>query len=181
MHPQSTQLPLPLEDWQPVVGYEGWYEVSSLGRVRRTMAIAGARTGRVLQVFANNDGYLRVTLSRYKRERHMFIHRLVALAFLGPRPVGSQTNHRNGIKTDNRPDNLEWCTRSENILHAFRLGLQTPPKGEAHGRSKLSESNVRTIRRLRAGNTLGDLAAMFHVSTEQISKICRHQSWKHIP
>lgn len=93
------------------------YEVSNFGDVRRRS------TGKILKPQLMNRGYLRVTIGGKKR----FVHRLVLTVFRGkdPDPERNQTNHINGVKTDNRLENLEWCTGSENIKHAYAIGLET--------------------------------------------------------
>lgn len=83
--------------------------------------------GRPLEGFPNGNGYLRVTLSVDGKRRNLFVHHLIAEAFHGPRPDGLQLNHRNGIKTDNRPENLEYVTAKENMQHAIRTGLIVHP------------------------------------------------------
>lgn len=95
--------------WAPIKGFEGYYEVSDKGDVRRVS------TGKNLKQFKNNSGYLRVTLSKGGKVKSYSVHRLVAEAFI-PNPQGLKTvNHKNEIKTDNRSDNLEWMTLEENI------------------------------------------------------------------
>lgn len=101
------------ETWRDVPGYEGLYQVSDQGRVKN------ARSGHIRKPREKWDGYLQVNLSRNNRAQSMAVHRLVALAFL-PNPESKpQINHINGKKTDNRAENLEWCTGSENQRHRF--------------------------------------------------------------
>lgn len=116
------------ERWLPVEAYP-LYEVSSLGRVKN------ARTKHVLKAAPNSKGYKCVLLYRgSKRSRRSFlVHRLVAKAFL-PNPADlPQVNHLNGQKKDNRLLNLEWCTQSRNMQHAWAMGLAVPPRRD-HGR-----------------------------------------------
>lgn len=109
-----------METWIPVVepGFEGAYEVSSLGRVRRSRATHGASVGRVRKLTVMESGYLSVPIYTNNTPRNVFVHRLVAEAFLGT-SGGREVNHKNGVKSDNRPENLEFCTREENANHAF--------------------------------------------------------------
>ncbi len=108
-------------EWRDVVGYEGFYEVSSIGHIRNK------RTGKIHGVRKTGSGYVRVNLV-VKGERHQFAaHRLVAIAFLGDRSE-LEVNHKNGVKMDNRVENLEWVTRSENELHSrYSLGNLVKP------------------------------------------------------
>lgn len=107
-----------MEKWRSVVGFEGFYEVSDLGHVRHVK-----RPHRNLAPFRINSGYLIHSLQRKALKKYWLVHRIVALAFLPAVHGKLFVNHINGDKTDNRLDNLEWCTKSENMLHAFRTGL----------------------------------------------------------
>lgn len=110
------------EHWRPVVGFEGWYEISSIGRVRRVGRGKAARVGRILRPAVNHPGYLYVHLSRHNVQRNVSIHRAVAEAFIGPCPTGMELNHKDCDKKNNRPGNLEWVTRSRNTQHAHDNG-----------------------------------------------------------
>lgn len=92
------------------------YEISNLGNVR------SGRLGRNLKPWLMTNGYFAVTITSEKRMT-IYIHRLIALAFIPLVAGKDHVNHKNGIKTDNRIDNLEWCTHAENIRHAFSNGL----------------------------------------------------------
>ena len=114
----------------PVVGYEKRYEVSDDGRVRNN----GKRKGGEIRptknrAMHNQNGYPCLTLYKGAKGKLFYVHRLVLEAFVSHRPKGMECNHKNGIKTDNRLKNLEWCTRSENLKHAFRIGLAKPTSG----------------------------------------------------
>lgn len=120
-------------NWVAVKGFEGLYEISNEGVVRslnRHVYHTGNKQehliqGKNLATRINNFGYVSVRLSKGGKTYTRFIHRLVALAFI-PNPQNKKyINHINGIKTDNTLQNLEWCTMSENINHAYRTGLIT--------------------------------------------------------
>lgn len=108
------------EFWRPVVGWEGGYEVSSLGRVKTLPKKQNGFKNRLLKPMVNPFGYVYVMLSERK---HIFIHRLVAIAFIKNPNNKPSVNHINGKKDDNYLWNLEWVTRSENCKHAYRTGL----------------------------------------------------------
>ena len=106
----------PVEAWKPVVGYETYYEVSSLGRVRRLPK------GNILKHGVAGRGYARVTLSVNSVVRGKYVHHLVADAFLGKRPTGADVCHINGDIFDPRLDNLRYGTRHSNMRDSLRHG-----------------------------------------------------------
>lgn len=128
------------EVWKPVVGYEGFYEVSNLGGVRsldRTTLRDNRHgrqpteiKGRVMKQ-GIRSGYYYVNLCVNDVRKKRTVHSLVAEAFLSWAGV-REVNHKDGNKMNNYADNLEWCTRSENHKHALVNGLFVPPSGKDH-------------------------------------------------
>ena len=139
------------EKWQPIVGYPG-YEVSDFGRVRSLK-----NGGRILAQTKNHKGYLRVKLTKNGISTQFLVHRLVGWAFNSGFRDGMQINHLNGDKSDNRPENLEWCTPSENLQHAYDVLNRKAAFQDKHMpdyiRIKISKSNkgrmISTEHRLR--------------------------------
>src|SRR5690625_5243285 len=129
------------EVWKDVSGYDGVYKIINLGRIKSVDRIngKGARIKvKVLKIMKNKSGYLTVHLyngSRKNIKLH-YIHRLVAQEFLGD--SDETVNHKDGVKTNNNVDNLEWVSHSKNIKHAYKKGLMkrtgrvyiTKPSGE---------------------------------------------------
>jgi hypothetical protein len=164
------------EQWRPVVGYLGLYEVSSEGRVRSCK-----RRLKPLAQVKNKRGYLQVNIYRDGQVRNFLVHRLVARSFIGEIPEGWQVNHKNGRKKDNRVENLELCTPEQNRKHAWELGLCRPKRGEANPKAKLTEDDVRAIRRLRAqGVTARKVGDKFGVTERTVYSIEHRRSWTHL-
>ena len=165
------------KEWRPIL--DNKYEVSNSGEIRRLAGGPGAQPGRRLRPTINRYGYVQQKVYVGHRPKTFTIHVLVALAWHGPRPEGMEINHKNGIKTDNRPENLEYVTMQENKAHGSRLGLL--PHGERNGRAKLTEDQVREIRHMNS-NGIGQnrLAQMFGVSKFNIYSIVHHHTWRSI-
>lgn len=169
-----------IEIWKPVVGYEGIYEVSDAGRVRRIVDKQAARAGHVMLTKIISTGYRALSLARDGVQRRYRISILVARAFLGLPPEGHCINHKSGVKTDDRLSNLEYVTHARNTQHAFETGLNR--RGVDRGWSKLNETAVVEIRRLsRAGVTQDRIARKFGVCRGTILDVLRGISWKHVP
>lgn len=173
------------EIWKDVVGLEGIYEVSNMGQVRRIGKSRGARVGHSLTPTQGGEGgkYLKLVFGR--RGIKDYVHRIVARAFWGAPPSSRhEVNHKNGDTKDNRAENLEWVTRSENNMHSYRMLGRTAsvPIGEKQWNSKLTEADVRDIRDLWAtgGYTQSQLASQFGVLQTTVSRLVLRQSWKHI-
>ena len=168
------------EQWLPVVGYEDTYAVSNLGRIMRTASADNSKAGRILHLY-NKRGYLQVVLTQNNYQRWYGVHKLVAEAFICPRPPGKQVNHKDGDKLNNTPDNLEWVTCAENHAHRRQvLGMSN--KGEHNGRALLTAEHVVEIRQLYdAGNHSWDnIAKLYGVNPATIGAIAKRRNWKHI-
>src|SRR5687767_12601092 len=103
-----------METWKTILGYETHYEVSNIGNVRRIAPGTSAVIGKNLKPGRMTVGYLFVALCMHGKPKLHSIHRLVAGAFIGPCPDGHEVNHKNGVRTDNRLENLEYVTRKQN-------------------------------------------------------------------
>lgn len=177
------------EQWKEIKGNREIYEVSTCGNVR-TKNREGARgrhiKGHVLAQHDNSNGYPRCDMNIDGKQRSYLVHRLVAKLFI-PNPENKpDVNHKNGNKHDNSVENLEWCTKSENEKHAWKIGLKydTATKGELHGMHKLSQDDVEYIRKnhVRKGGVLKtrELAKMFNVNPQTITEIVSERIWRSI-
>lgn len=126
------------EIWKDLLGYEGVYQVSNLGRIRsvdRYDCAGRFRKGKIKAVglFSKEKKYYECCLNQEKTQTTILVHRYVAFAFI-PNPLNlPQVNHIDGIKANNRADNLEWCTSKENIRHSIENGLKVVAEKEKHG------------------------------------------------
>ena len=109
------------ETYRPVYGYEGLYEVSDKGNVKAKEKKIGSRIypEKVMCLERTYHGYARVMLTKKGVPQKIYVHRMVASAFLERPEVGEQVNHKNLVKHDNRVENLEWVTQDENIAHYY--------------------------------------------------------------
>ncbi len=163
------------EEWRAVVGGDGRYEVSNLGRVRRI-----AR--RILAPADDGHGYRRFAVKAFERKKMWMVHRLVAAAFIGPCPAGYEVNHIDSNRSNNAVENLEYVTKRENALHSFRVGGRPAShRGTETNFAKLTDMDVIHIRRLRGeGRTYKQIAAHFNTKPANVWHICMGRTWKHL-
>lgn len=171
-----------MEEWRPVtIGGLPWlYAVSDHGRVMR-IAGGGPGQGRLLAQWRNHKGYPTVFLRGANHSRNVFVHRLVAEAFIGHIPAGRQVNHRDGRRANNRASNLEYVTQGENMRHAYRLGLQRARRGEASTNAKLTADGVRDIRqRRRAGEARCSIGRRYGIDHATVRDVEMRRTWAHV-
>lgn len=165
------------EEWKDIVGYESLYKISSKGVVKKFY-----RNGKTRILVNQKDahGYLVVKLHKFGITFQTSIHRLVALHFIPNPNKKHEVNHINGIKTDLSLQNLEWVTAQENIKHAFMTGLNKGPRGERQHCHKLTEQDVRDIRKLSSYLSHRKIAKIYNVAHVNIDKIIDGRNWKHV-
>lgn len=158
------------EKWRFIEGYSP-YEISTLGRLRRI--------GKILTTPISKIGYQRKYLK--DKKKNLLLHRAIAVAFI-PNPLNlPQVNHKDGDKSNNKIDNLEWVTASQNIQHCIDTGLKTIQKGEEAGRSKLTNLQVSIIREaLNLNHKQFNIARYFGLDQSTISLIKSRKNWASI-
>lgn len=179
------------EEWKDIKGYDGYYQVSNFGRVKRTSFYYVDKYGhkrcrkeKILSQIKNRHGYLLVHLSKDNVKRHIYVHRLVACSFIENPENKPQVNHKNGNKSDNHVSNLEWNTRSENMKHAYVNGLNIPNRsqlgrtGLLSGRGKQILQFDKNMNFIRVFYTAKDAAAFIKCHPTSITK-CANGEYKY--
>jgi len=162
------------EEWRPIAGYESWYEVSNIGRVKRVMDSRGTYADRILTP-TTNHAYLQVIFYRDETRVARTVHRLVAEAFIGPCPIGLEVNHKDGDKMNNVAENLEYMTRRENAQHAARMGFMA--RGPRQHSCKLTEPQALEIFALRGAMSQRQVARLYSVNRTTIARIWNGTTW----
>ena len=181
--------PTHVERWLPIPGYSGYYSVSDLGRMRSEPRVIQRRDGtncsvreRIMKTHTSRHGYPMCTLRTPQMEyRHHSVHRLVALAFLGPCPEGMEVCHQDGNRANPRLDNLRYDTHVNNMSDKKRHGTHT--LGEVHSRATLTDAQVYEIRAHAAEKALtqSQIGALYGVGRENVCGIHTRRLWAHRP
>ena len=169
------------EIWKDIQGYERLYQVSNLGRVKalpRTDSNNRHRKERIMKQFRDKDGYYILGLTKNHKHKTVRVHRLVANAFVQNPLNLPQVNHINEIKTDNRAENLEWCTDAYNLTYGSR---EHQFAGENNNKAKLTIEDVENIRAIyvKGDRNYGQsaLGKKYGLSHTQIANIVKNKSW----
>jgi len=161
------------EEWRPVVGHEGWYEVSSSGKIRRISPNHGAAVGRILRPSTGKNGYPKVRLSKAGKTKTKSVHRLVLEAFSGPCPTKYEARHLDENKQNSRIENLRWGTRKENYADRVKHGWNQC--GSNNVSAKLAWDQVAEIK--AASGPQRVIAKRLGISRANISLIKQGKTW----
>ncbi len=158
-----------------LIGYEGLYKVFEDGKVW------SIKYSKFLKSRRNKGGYTVVTISKDAKIKCIPVHRLLYLNFIDKIDSGLQINHRDGNKLNNRLENLELVTPSQNIQHAWDNALIPRKVGEQNKNSKLTDSSILSIFSLRKqGLTQNEIAAEMEISRSNISRVLSRKMWGHV-
>jgi len=195
-----------METWVEV--FNGFYEVSNMGNIRRARPGISTFVGRPVTPMASGAGYKQVQLSDGVSSKRMYVHAIVMTAFVGPREKGMVVNHKDLDKGNNRLDNLEYVTQKQNCAHSFMAQgrkrgprkPKSPPKGKQAGdahwskrmperiargakmpHSKITAEMVASARsRVALGETQSSIAKEYGICVAQMSRIIRGTRWAHV-
>lgn len=168
------------EIWKDIEGFETRYQISNLGRVKSLVIYGRQKSPIVMKPNPHKQGYLLITLILNRKKYYFYIHHLVLNHFKIKKPTGLECNHKNGIKNDNRIENLEWTTPKKNIEHSIKTGLRNT-SGENNPKSKLTVKDVIQIKvRLKGKEYQKDIAKDFGVSQAVISDINNNKIWRNV-
>lgn len=170
------------EFWKEIPGWEGYYEVSSLGRIRSIQRGSPLRKrlygGGLVNLFEATDGYLVANLTVHGKRTQMKAHRAVLLAFVGHPHASQEGCHNDGNIHNNSLQNLRWDTRKNNALDSIIHG--TSLRGEKNGASKLTINKAKDILKLKNLHSCASVARQFDVSETTIANIWKGKAWKNL-
>lgn len=176
--------------WKDIPNFEGLYQANTDGEIRSLYS------NKILKQEISKNGYCKVMLCKNKKRKLLSVHRIIAQTFLKDYDEKLQVNHKSGIKTDNRLNNLEMVTSKENIIHSFKNGLQKPKTGKEHPLYKKYGIENKTSKKviqydlndnfLKVWNSIMDVERELGINNSNISSCCNGNKksaggfkWKH--
>lgn len=170
------------EIWKDIAGYEGLYQVSNFGQVKslariKTNKLIGEHfvKEKIMKSRLSPSGYLSIGLTKNGKQIGYRVHRLVAQTFISNPENKAEVNHKNGIKIDNRIENLEWNTSSENTIHALKTGLMIPKRGVENNRSICVNQYDLEGNFIKTWSAIKDIKRQLKYDTKAIISCCKHR------
>ena len=177
------------EIWKDIPNYYELYQGSNLNRIKSLERWITTKLGfkrfikeKILHEWVVGSGYRQIGLFKNNKLKFFYVHRILAQIFL-PNPLNlPEVNHKNGIKTDNKIENLEWVSKSENMQHAHKIGLIVREPGEKNYNKKLNNEQVLEIRKMYATGNYSQrkLGEIFKVDRGNIHYITSRKTWSNI-
>jgi hypothetical protein len=178
-----------IEDWKKISVFGSEYEISSAGCIRsvdKKISVVRRNNykplifsvkGQLLKSNKSKNGYIYININSYGLKKRVLAHRLIAEAFI-PNPLKKPyVNHINGVKHDNRVENIEWVTASENQIHAVKAGISKFRIGESHHNSKLTKELAASIRELAYTHSQSSIAKILHLGVGTINRVLNNQTF----
>lgn len=159
------------EEWKDIKGYEGLYQISNLGNVKSVYKNGNFK----ILIGGIKNGYRQVILVKDGKRKYINVHRLVAEAFIPNKENKSQVNHIDGNKLNNKVDNLEWCTQSENMKHAYKIGLEKPLYAIINKRAKKVKQYDKNNNLINCYNGIKEAARINNINPGDITKCCKNK------
>lgn len=164
------------EVWRKIVGYEESYEVSSHGRIK-SLRYNRTKYPKIMSLVRGKNGYIQISLRKDKLPKKFYVHRLVAITFIKNIKKLKCVNHLNGVKNDNRVENLEWCTHSENNTHSYRelnkKGSYTGKFGKYNIKSKKVLQKTKNGKLVKIWDSFADIQRQTGYNQSSIIRVCR--------
>lgn len=174
------------ETWHDIKKYEGYFQISNKGRFRSLYYWNQHGLGKretpliIKQVVCKNPGYFTVGVGfkGLQNKKRLYVHKVIAEIFI-PNPNNLRcVNHKNGVKTDNRIENLEWCSHKENTAHAIKIGLMPKIIGQQQSNVKLTDSQVLEI--FKTKGTYVEVAKKYNIHPNSVKSILIGRTWNHL-
>ena len=154
-----------MENWKIIEGFDGFYLISNLGRVKN-------KNGNIKSSFKNEVGYIRIDLYKNNKPVKYYVHRLVAIAFIPNPESKKEVNHKDGNKSNNNLDNLEWNTSKENKAHAWDKGYYSVDSYKGRNEKKFDESVVQEMNILhKNGYSERKIATKFGIGRTSLRRV----------
>lgn len=169
-----------IEIWKDISGYEGLYQVSNTGKIKTLEKKCWnkysfiTRTERILKQ-NNSKGYNFVRLYKNKKAKNFTIHKLVALTFLSNEFHYKEINHIDGNKLNNCVNNLEWCSKSHNIRHAFIMGLNKARKGNKNEKSIKIIQYDKNMNKIKLWDCISDVERKLNINHSSIIRCAKYK------